>query len=191
MASRATLRASLVVPPILIVPGYRGSGPDHWQTFLERRLAVASRVQMPSWTEPRREEWVDALEQAIASCARPPVLVAHSLGCIAVAHWAAGTRRPVEAALLVAPCDVERPALPGSLREFAPLPRAKLHFPSWILASTDDPYLDVGRARDLAHDWGARLNVLGARGHINVASGFGPWFEGEALLAELLCQVRS
>ncbi len=60
-----------------------------------------------------------------------------------------------------------------------------------VSTSTNDPYLEVERARDLAHDWGSRLHVLGARGHINVASGFGPWFEGEALLAELLCRLRS
>lgn len=185
------MRGNLFVPPILVVPGYGGSEAGHWQTILERKLAVARRVEMPSWTEPRREEWVHALDAAVASCARPPVLVAHSLGCIAVAHWAAATRRPVAAALLVAPCDVDRPDVASTLRGFAPLPREKLDFPSLIAASTDDPYLEVERARDLAHDWGARLNVLGARGHINVASGFGPWFEGEALLAELLCRIRS
>ena len=185
------MRSTLVVPPILIVPGYRGSGPDHWQTLLERKLAVASRVEMPSWTEPRRPDWVFALEHAVARCAVPPVLVAHSLGCIAVAHWATTTRRRARGALLVAPCDVDRPVLAGALRDFAPLPREKLDFPSLIAASTDDPYLEVERARDLAHDWGARLHVLGARGHVNVASGFGPWFEGEALLAELLCRIGS
>jgi hypothetical protein len=131
-------------------------------------------------------EWVNSLELAIASCARPPVIVAHSLGCIAVAHWAATTRQPVEAALLVAPCDVDRSVLASRLRDFAPLPREKLDFPSLIAASTDDPYLDIEPARNLAHDWGSRLHLLGARGHINAASGFGPWPEGEALLVDLL-----
>jgi hypothetical protein len=32
---------------------------------------------------------------------------------------------------------------------------------------------------------GSRLVNLGLAGHINVESGFGPWPEGEALLAEL------
>ena len=182
---------SFSVPPILIVPGYRGSGPEHWQTHLERKLAAARRVVMPSWTEPRREAWVAALEHEVARCAEPPVLVAHSLGCIAVAHWAATSRRRAAGALLVAPCDVDRSVLSGVLRDFAPLPRGKLEFPSLITASTDDPYLDVERARDVAHDWGSRLHVLGPRGHINVASGFGPWFEGETLLAELLCRICS
>ncbi len=64
-----------------------------------------------------------------------------------------------------------------------------LEFPSRIAASTDDPYMDVERAGDLAHDWGARLDMLGARGHTNVSSGFGPWLEGEQLLGELLREI--
>lgn len=179
-------RAGSQAAPILIVPGYRGSEPEHWQSILERKLAAARRVEMPSWTQPRCDAWVAALENAVADCARPPVLVAHSLGCVAVAHWAARSVRPVAAALLVAPCDVERPVLAGALRDFAPLPRTQLEFPSRIAASSNDPYLDVERAGDLAHAWGARLDVLGARGHINMSSGFGPWPEGEALLQELL-----
>lgn len=186
-----TARATSNAPPILIVPGYRGSGPGHWQSILARKLPTALRVEMPSWTEPRCDAWVAALEGAVASCAPPPVLVAHSLGCVAVVHWAARSLRPVAAALLVAPCDVERPVLAGALRDFAPLPRMQLRFPSRIAASSNDAYLDLERAGDLAHDWGARLDVLGARGHINVASGFGPWPEGEALLGELLREMSS
>jgi hypothetical protein len=172
--------------PILTVPGYQGSGPDHWQTIFEHKLPAARRVEMPSWTKPVREEWVRALEDAVSACAAPPVLVAHSLGCIAVAHWAATTRHPIQAALLVVPCDLERPGLPEALRDFAPAPLEELAFPSLLVASTDDPYLNVARAQHLADRWGSWLRVLGARGHINAASGHGPWFEGESLLAELL-----
>jgi hypothetical protein len=188
-SGRQAARATSSTPPILIVPGYRGSGPGHWQSLLAHELATARRVEMPSWTEPRRDAWVAALERAVAACPRPPVLVAHSLGCVAVAHWAARSPRPVAAALLVAPCDVERPVLAGALRDFAPLPRTRLPFPSRIAASSDDPYLDLERAGDLAQAWGAPLAALGARGHINVASGFGPWPEGKALLEGLLREI--
>lgn len=175
---------------ILIVPGYRGSGANHWQSHLERRLDAARRVEMPGWNEPRRDAWVAALDRAVARCRRAPVIVAHSLGCIAVAHWAASARRPAAAALLVAPCDVDRSALADCLRDFAPLPRARLDFPSVIAASSDDPHLELGRAREFARAWGARLEILGARGHVNVEAGFGPWLEGEALLHGLLGELR-
>lgn len=172
--------------PILIVPGYRGSGPEHWQTHFEETFAGARRVAMPSFDEPERSAWVDALERAVASCERPPVLVAHSLGCIAVAHWASASRRPLRGALLVAPCDVEKGGAAAALRGFAPLPSEPFGFPARVVASTDDPYLDLVRAQSLAFSWGARLRVLEGAGHINVEAGFGPWPEGEALLGELL-----
>ena len=172
--------------PILIVPGYRNSGPGHWQTLFEARFATARRVHMPCFEEPARDAWVGALDRAVAACAAPPVLVAHSLGCIAVAHWAQRATRRVHAALLVAPCDVEKSDLPGCLRGFAPLPQGPLCFPARLVASTNDPYVELNRAGEMAFAWGARTHVVENGGHLNTASGHGPWPEGEALLSALL-----
>ena len=108
--------------PILIVPGYRDSGPEHWQTLFETKLPGADRVRMPSFDVPDPEGWLVELDRAIAAAPAPPVLVAHSLGCIAVARWSAARRRPVHGALLVAPADVEKRALPAPVRAFAPIP---------------------------------------------------------------------
>lgn len=174
----------------LIVPGWSSSGPEHWQTHWERELG-ARRVEMPDWIEPRRVPWVDALDAAIRASDEPPTLIAHSLGCIAVASWAAQrvgsvARWPVvRGALLVAPADVDCEGCPGALADFAPLPRLPLPFPARVVASDDDPYIALPVARALAADWGASLHVLHAAGHVNVASGFGPWREGRALLAGL------
>ena len=172
--------------PILIVPGYRDSGEGHWQTLFEARFAGARRVRMPCFEHPVLPEWVASLDAAVAGCAQPPVLVAHSLGCIAVAHWARSTTRPVRGALLVAPCDVEKCELPPALRAFAPAPQGRLEFPSVLVASTDDPYLELTRAGDLAFAWGSRPHVIAGAGHINVASGHGDWPYGEALLSAML-----
>jgi hypothetical protein len=40
-------------------------------------------------------------------------------------------------------------------------------------------------ARELARAWGSRFVLLDHAGHINADTGFGPWPEGESLLAEL------
>ncbi|NVB84659.1 MAG: alpha/beta hydrolase [Kofleriaceae bacterium] len=164
----------------LIVPGWAGSGPDHWQSYWEEDLAGATRVEMPDWLEPRREGWIAALDAAIASCREPPILVAHSLGCIAIAHWAARRRRTIRGALLVAPADVDRST--AVLAEFAPVPRHTLPFPSRVVASDDDPYATLERSRELARDWGSAFTVLERAGHINAASGLGRWREGHVLL---------
>lgn len=177
--------------PILIVPGYQNSGPGHWQTLWEAALPGARRVQMPSWDQPSREGWVAALDAAVAACGSPPILVAHSLGCVAVAHWAQERPRPVQGALLAAPADVERPDAPPALHGFRPLPSRRLPFRALLAASTNDPYLSGARAEALARVWGARLEPQGAVGHLNPASGHGPWPEGERLLAILASWVAS
>ena len=172
--------------PILIVPGYRNSGAGHWQTLFEKEFAGTRRVQMPSFDRPVRGEWVEALDRAIAACEEPPVLVAHSLGCIAVAHWARGARRAVHGSFLVAPCDVEKSSDLAALRDFAPIPLEPLEFPTVVVVSTNDPYLELARADGLAFAWDARLHVIENAGHLNTSAGYGPWPDGEALLWELL-----
>jgi uncharacterized protein len=174
---------------VLIVPGLGGSGPHHWQTHLERWFQGASRVHQDDWDQPDRAAWTDRLTTAIMA-SPDAVLVAHSLGCAVVAHVAA--RRPdlpVAAALLVAPADVDRgDCEPDRLRRFAPMPRMPLPFRSIVMASTNDPYMTLGRAHALAKDWGASFVNAGALGHINVDSGFGPWREGAQVLEQLITE---
>jgi len=174
----------------LIVPGWGGSGPDHWQSRWERDLDRAERVEMSDWLEPRRADWILAIDDAVA-VARiagepPPVLIGHSLGCIAIAHWAAQATQPVRAALLVAPADVERPTCPEPLLDFAPLPRRALPFPALTIASDDDPYIALERAAELARWWGSGLVPIPRGGHLNAASGLGAWPQGRALLDSLV-----
>ncbi len=172
--------------PILIVPGLGGSGPHHWQTYLERSFPGACRVHQDDWDLPDRDAWTGRLAAAIEA-APGAVLVAHSLGCAVVAHAAAARPDlPVAAALLVAPADVNREHGPDGLCSFAPVPCALLPFRSIVVASADDPHMALARARTCADDWGAEFVNAGALGHINVESGFGPWPEGERMLRRLI-----
>jgi len=143
-------------------------------------------VQQKSWTNPVCEDWVAALDGALAAASAPPVLVAHSLGCHAIAHHAALHRRPVHGALLVAPPNVDDPDFPDVIKGFRPIPRAPLPFPSIVVSSDDDWYMAPDDARALAHAWGSRFVLLARGGHLNADAGFGPWPDGERLLAELL-----
>jgi hypothetical protein len=174
-------------PRVLIVPGWTNSGPEHWQTLWERADPRRfHRVEQRDWDEPQLDEWVHALDAAIAAEPAPPVLAAHSLGCIAIAHWAATSARPVAGALLVAPPDVERGDMPDAVRNFAPVPLRPLPFRSFLVASNNDEYLTIERAEAFARAWGSELVRAGRAGHINTDAGFGPWPEGERLLALLL-----
>src|SRR4051812_29408696 len=98
-------------PIVLIVPGYTGSGPDHWPSHWQRQQPEYHRVVQRDWNLPARDEWTATLDRTITELRHvydaPIVLVAHSLGCITVAHWATEKVHSVRAALLVAPADVE------------------------------------------------------------------------------------
>jgi predicted alpha/beta hydrolase family esterase len=185
------------IPRILVIPGLGGSGPEHWQSRWEALHPGHLRVAQRDWDRPARDEWVGALDRAIAaacSSAEPPVLVAHSLGCALVAHWArrhTSARARARAALLVAPADVDAPdRTPPETRGFAPMPLDPLPFAATVVGSDDDPYVALTRARGFAAAWGAAFVDAGARGHLNAASGLGDWPEGRALLQALIARAR-
>lgn len=169
----------------LLIPGYGDSGPEHWQSLWQQDDPRFRRVEQRDWLKPLCSEWLAALEQAVRASGPDTVLVAHSLGCSLVAHWAAQTRQVVRAALLVAPPDLAGLAAQLDLQGFAPVPLTALPFPSLLLASEDDPYADIAFSRALAERWGSRWQSIGAAGHINGDSSLGAWPEGRALLDAL------
>ena len=172
--------------PVLILPGYDNSGPEHWQSLWEKTHPDYRRVQQRSWTAPVCDDWVAALDEALLAASAAPVLVAHSLGCHAIAHHVARHARSVHGALLVAPPNVDDPDFPPIIKGFRPIPRAPLPFPSIVVSSNDDWYMAPDDARELARAWGSRFVLLERGGHINADAGFGPWPEGERFLAELI-----
>ena len=174
----------------LVLPGLYDSGPEHWQSHWERDdPAGVRRVVQRDWDTPRCSDWVATLDEAIAQVDAPVVLAAHSSSCALVAHWARGAsaaqRARVKGALLVAPSDPEAPSYPAGPTGFAPMPREPLPFPGIVVASTDDEYVSLDRARDFADAWRARFVDAGPLGHINSTSGLGSWPLGRTLLAEL------
>lgn len=181
-------------PLVLIVPGLNNSGPDHWQSRWERSRSDCQRVDLGLWDRPHRNTWVNKLNLAIREAGRPVVLVAHSLGCLAVAWWAAleqpGPDGPVVGALLVAPPDVDFLPMDERLLTFAPTPAAPLPFPSILAASHDDPYMGFRAARRLARLWGSNFADAGKIGHINAQSDIGDWEFGQFLLEMLLRRTR-
>jgi hypothetical protein len=194
--SSPSLEASLAEASALVVPGWNGSGGGHWQTIWEQKYPRFRRVEQSNWTRPSRTDWIAQIDADVDRhqvdrhnmdrVLSPTFLVAHSLGCLAVAHWAAvaGKRTDrVDGAFLVAPPWLtESDPCPAQLADFSPMPLQRLPFPSLFVASEDDPYLPIEIAARLASAWGSQLVDVGRQGHINVASGHGPWPVGEGLL---------
>ncbi len=178
MSSEATL---------VIVPGWRNSGPGHWQSLWAERLDGAVRVAMAEddWQRPRRSVWLQAIARTILAQPGPVVVAAHSLGCIATTQLPPAVARHISGALLVAPADPERR---GVLADFAPVPCQPLPYRSVLVASANDPYCPIRTAGAYARSWGSEVVRLQNAGHINDESGHGEWPLGLALLQSLLAE---
>lgn len=178
----------------LIVPGWQGSSAEHWQSHWQQLLPDCARVEQENWLLPERQAWVAQLQRHIAADRRPVVLIAHSLGCVTVAHWAAQAPAAlldrVRGALLVAPADVERSDCPEPLRNFAQMPNASLPFASLLIGSSNDPAASAQRALEFAQAWGSEAKILLNVGHINVQSGHHRWEQGFAWLYQLQQQSQ-
>ena len=171
---------------IIIVPGWRDSGPGHWQSLWAERLPHACRVVQDDWITPTRSAWVGQLEKTVLAAPHPVVIVAHSLGCIATTHLPTQAVERIAGALLVAPADPERRSM---LCDFAPVPYQRLPYRSVLVASGNDPYCPVRQAGAYARAWGSEFVRLNDAGHINVDSGHGEWPLGLALLQSLGADV--
>ena len=155
-----------------IIPGLGNSGEQHWQTFFEKSGNNFQRIQQQEWDAPVCSDWVDSIASAMAGYDPGNiVLIGHSLGCSTIAHWADKYPTKIKGALLVAPSDLEAPAYDFPAKGFAPIPGKPLPFPSIVVASENDPWVSLDRARFFAGNWGSEFINIGPAGHINTASG--------------------
>ncbi|APE46845.1 alpha/beta hydrolase [Delftia sp. HK171] len=172
---------------VWLLPGWQNSDADHWQSRWEQRHGYR-RLEQNDWDRPLRGDWSARLQETVLDAPRPVVLVAHSLGCILVAWWAAHSplaARKVRGALLVAPGDTEQPQLREQLPGWSPVMMQRLPFASIVVGSDNDIYCSAQRVQAMADAWGARFVDAGPSGHLNTASGLGDWDSGHALLASL------
>lgn len=181
-----------MAPTLLLIPGLRDEAPGHWQAILASQCPGA--VSLPALG--RRNIDLAArlvqIEEAVQAIKGPVVVVAHSGGTIATAHWAQRTHAAIHGALLATPPLFAGPLGPEfpDLADFqrhgwVPIPRSPLPFRCIVAASRNDPQGAYEGVSELARDWGASLFDLGESGHLNPASGFGPWPTALDLVREL------
>ena len=186
-------------PIPLIVPGLRDHVAQHWQTWLAERLPHAHSLTPMGRENLSLGARIDELEATIARLNTPVLLVAHSGGCVLVAHWARQTAwaHRVHGALLATPPTFDRPLPPAypqldalDAAGWLPVPRQRLPFPSLVAASRNDALGAFEAVCALARDWGSAVEDLGEVGHLNPASGFGPWPMADTLIGRLLAADR-
>jgi predicted alpha/beta hydrolase family esterase len=171
---------------IVVVYGYEGSGPGHWQRWAADALAArGTHVAFPALSDPnapQKDVWVrelDAIVKPLAAGGERVTFLCHSLGCWAVDHLLAqrGTAG-IHAALLVAPPSPF--LLFEPVESFLPPPRrpdvwAPLAARTLLVGSDNDDYASAEELTGIARDLGVASRIVPGAGHINVAAGYGPW----------------
>jgi uncharacterized protein len=171
----------------LTVPGVTNSSSQHWQSLWEKKFPDKfRRIEQANWDTPTCSDWIKTIEKEVQSeSPESVILIAHSLGCTTVAHWAKRFGTHIKGAFLVAPSDVEATSYTFDTKGFAPIPLDKLPFKSLVAASENDEYVSLARAKQFADAWGSEFVNIGEKEHINANAGFGEWNEGLELLKRL------
>jgi serine hydrolase len=169
---------------VVILHGWQGSEPEHWQSWLAGRLAAGHEVRypdLPGAASPVLTDWLAALEAVLAGLPDGGFdLVCHSLaGLLWLHRTVAGPATPLPArVLLVAPPSPRRPIPEAASFYPPPLDVEAVRSASGgtiLVCSDDDPYCPEGAALAYGRPLKIPVTVLPGSGHLNVEAGFGPW----------------
>jgi uncharacterized protein len=171
--------------PTLILHGWYGSGPEHWQSWLAEQLRAAGREvrypDLPDADMPSLDTWLDALDAALDGLPEDSFdVVAHSLG---VALWlhhvarAGASPRPSRVAL-VAPTTPRNTI--AEIDGFFPVPIdidavRRAADGTILVGGSDDPYTPEGIAAAYGRPLKMPTTIIEGGGHLNVDAGYGPW----------------
>jgi predicted alpha/beta hydrolase family esterase len=176
-------------PSVLILHGWQGSGPEHWQTWLAGRLreaGVAVRYpRLPECDTPCPDRWGIALHEELRALAGldgdERVVCCHSLACVLwlrEAHRIDPALRAARVVLVAPPCPgAQVPELAGFYPAGCEGPAiAAAADETRLVCSDDDPYCPDRGARELwAEPLRLPVDLIAGGGHLNTEAGYGPW----------------
>ena len=160
---------------VLLLHGWGGSEYPHWQAHLAMDLIkenyTVSFPALPHWDNPDFEEWKAFVKEEIVHF-KPDIVVCHSLGNVIFLHVLNEISIALDKVLLVAPvsqgCSIDE------IKAFFPYPLPKINAKEvLILASDNDPYMNVNEVKQMQEMLDVSLQILPDAGHINADSGFG------------------
>jgi predicted alpha/beta hydrolase family esterase len=171
--------------PAVIIHGWQGSEPEHWQTWLVGELRDVGREvrypQLPDPDEPLLSPWLDALHFTLDGLPYGGFdLICHSLGALLWLHHvetADRSPRPARVALVAPPSPrTAIPQLTGFLPVALDAGAVRQAADGIVLVcGDDDPYCPEGAAGAYGLPLKLPTTVIRGGGHLNVASGYGPW----------------
>ena len=165
---------------VMLIYGWSGSLPPHWQDWLVRELAGRHHMvwlpKLPKRYSPKKHQWTNKLSRHLEAM-RPDTVVCHSLGCIAWLHLCNEELiLPVKRLLLVAPPSLTTEGI-QDIKTFFPcrVPTSLHAEEAHLVTSTNDHYMTPEEAKAFAQTLKLTHTVLEGQGHLNSDSGYGPW----------------
>ena len=184
----------------LILHGWGGNKPEHWQEHLVRKLTeTGAKVYYPKMPDPAAPDLAAWKQRATAELLTintqhpdtPVTVLAHSLGSITWMHIAAEHRQAnanagslADRVLLVAPPYVmpqaPPPDAPPSVAAFFPPPLDPAAITAFaretvIVASDTDDYATFDQTSGYAAKLEVPIHLLRGAGHISPYYGYGDW----------------
>ncbi|MDR2122324.1 MAG: alpha/beta hydrolase [Flavobacteriaceae bacterium] len=161
------------------IPGHSNSSEEHWQSIIEREQKLPiQRINQQDWYTPNCNQWISAIDEHLSGYELSKVvLIGHSLGCTAIIHWLHNYKKKIKAAILVAPPDVDSQKFQKEIESvaFTPMPLEKLNCYSVVIASEDDEWITLEKAKFYSEKWDSLFITIGKAGHVNATSGYGKW----------------
>lgn len=173
----------------VFVAGYGNSINGHWQALWHQQFKNSCWVEQVDWTHPHCDAWVARLDALVQSLDGPILFITHSLGGSTVVEWARTNTANVVGAFMVAVPDVHSECFPSTVVGYQTPPLTALPFPGLLLASANDPYCTLDRAKYFADAWHCEMFELGELGHINSDSDLGDWPAGKQCLSQFLTNI--
>jgi uncharacterized protein len=171
--------------PTVLLHGWQGSGPDHWQSWLATQLRDSGREvrypDLPDAQAPKLDTWLAALRATLAGLPDDGFdVVAHSLGAVLWLHHVATPNDAPRAArvALVAPPSPRTDL--AELAEFFPPPLdidVVRHAADGtvLIGGDNDEYTPEGFGVAYGLPLKIATTIIENGGHLNDTSGYGEW----------------
>ena len=174
----------------LILHGWGGNKPEHWQEWLVGELQRAGKrvhyPKMPNPTAPCLAAWLTRINDEVKALPGGPVTVlCHSLGAISWMHYVTAVETQIaDRALLVAPPYVSHdlpPAdTPPGIDGFFPVPLdagaiRRAAGQTAIIFGENDCYGTEDQTKAYSDRLKVPLHMLPGAGHVSPYWGYGAW----------------
>lgn len=157
---------------ILIIPGYGAGADSNWFPWLASKAKAYRQSALvfnpPSPTVPRLSDWLSAMKLDIDQLGSMPIIIGHSLGCVAALHAVERYELCLKKLILVAP-----PYDPMDVSQIKNFFTPKINFSNIIksskeiviLGSEDDWIVPIDHIKSYGKRLKTRPIVLPQSGH--------------------------